>query len=180
MSFKKFLSGKNTSRKDKLLALIGESSSQKTINNRKSFLGRTRLVKAMFLAQYLDYQGSDFDLELDIGFSNYDFFIYNHGPFSSEIMADLDELKTDMIEETGSSSGNRIRLTEKGESELDRIKNNLKENELERIQRVAEVISGKNGKSLEEFSLELLNIEDEKENWIGVKVEKIIQGVENN
>lgn len=119
--------------------------------------GRTKFMKLVFLSEYYDREQQELKPEEEIGVFN-DFIIYNHGPFSRDVMDSFDILKEkDLIrEETELTySGDRrkiIKLTDKGEELIE---------ELEQFGSVENTISEfcqDSGSELEEKSLSLLGI----------------------
>lgn len=109
---------------DLLLAVLGATDRQRVE-------GRTRFMKLVFL---LD-QETDVDVD-------YEFDGYKHGPFTREVLDDLEELDRKGLidaQKTSTSSGNvmyNFKVTSQGEREVDRIRNRRDEDIVSEIERI--------------------------------------------
>lgn len=155
--------------KERLLKVI-ESSCEND-----SLIGRKKLMKLMFFIKYFDFEKKS--LETGINFGDFNFIIYNYGPFSLEVMNKFDELKKEgLIKETKFvSTGHKIELTKKGKEKLKEIEEKMSGSELSRIKQVSQEFGSMSGRELEKKSLEYLNItQEDKPELIGTPVEVVI------
>lgn len=127
--------------------------------------GRTKLMKLVFFSEYYNPNTDSLQSEERMGIFD-DFIIYNHGPFSRDVMNIFDTLKEHgLIEEDTelTFSGNRkkiIRLTKKGREKIE--ENDLSQ---ESIEQVIFKFGDKKATNLEKDSLSMLGISrSEKEN----------------
>ncbi|MFB6216310.1 MAG: type II toxin-antitoxin system antitoxin SocA domain-containing protein [Candidatus Aenigmatarchaeota archaeon] len=162
------LFNRNLDSEEKLLGLIGNCIQNGNVN------GRKKLMKLVFFMEYLDFEENR--LSTDTGWGDFDFIIYSYGPFSHDVMDDFDELKEkEWIEEKRDFMGYSIELTEDGRKKLDSLEDKLEEDEIERLDKLCDRFSNKNGGSLERKSLEYLGItKEEKSDFMGTPVEVII------
>lgn len=154
---------------DRLLALIEQGS-----DSDGAVFGRKKLIKLVFFAKYLDLDKNR--LTPDSKFGDFDFIIYNYGPFSYDVMNSFDELKEEgLIKEERGRMGYNIKLTEKGEEKAKKAEKKMEKEELNRIRRIAEEFADYNGGSLERKSLKYLEItKDDKDDLAGTPVEVVI------
>ena len=106
---------------------------------RNSHLGKTAMMKALFLLQQVK--------GIDLG---YDFSIYTYGPYDSGVMEDIDDLVSDGFLASCSywyrnSVGYNISLTERGNSAL----KPLPEKESQALSDISGFIRGKSARDLE-------------------------------
>lgn len=103
---------------DLLLAVVGNSDGQMVE-------GRTRFMKLIFL---LEEEAEELNVD-------YDFCPHEHGPFSKEVLDDLEALESKGlvdINKTSTRSGNvkyNLKLTERGEKEFKRLSAEMEEEE---------------------------------------------------
>lgn len=161
---------KNPDDKDRLLALIEQGSDADG-----RVFGRKKLIKLAFFAKYLDLDEDR--LTTSSKFGDFNFIIYDYGPFSFDVMNEFDKLKEeDLVQEKKGPLGYTIRLTERGKTRANKIENKLEE-ENERLDKIADDFAELNGGQLEDMSLEYLGIDkDDKPRLSGTPVEAVITG----
>jgi len=130
--------------------------------------GRKKLMKLMFLLEHLDIKRKK--LVPDKMFTGNNFIIYKYGPFSFQVMDDLDKLKKDgCITEENSAGEIKIKITESGKEKIQNI--DIGEGKIERLEMIKNNYCNMTGKQLEDLSLKLLGIKKEdKEKIIGIPV----------
>jgi len=113
--------------KDLLLAVLGSSDGQMVE-------GRTRFMKLIFL---LEEEAEELNVD-------YRFRPHEHGPFSKKVLDDLEALESKGlvdIDKSSTRSGNvkyNLRLTEMGEKELERLSDEMGEEEHSDIEDIVE------------------------------------------
>lgn len=135
--------------------------------------GRTKLMKLVFFSEYYDTENDSLQDEEQMGLFD-DFIIYNHGPFSRDLMNVFDSLKEEgLVEEETELTfkGNRrkvIHLTEDGEKKVDSGNN--------RVSSITDDFGNMSASKLEELSLNFLDISrEEKEQYRYTHVSEIIE-----
>lgn len=142
----------------RLLELISECSGRVE--------GRTKLMKLVFLSEYYNPEEESLQTDERMGVFD-DFVIYNHGPFSRDLMDVFNSLKEDgfIEEETELTfTGNRrkiIQLTKEGEQTVDELD---LENDI--VSTTVSIYGESSASTLEDRSLSLLGITpEEKEDY---------------
>lgn len=160
---------RDVSDSDKLLYLIGSSSTDDILH------GRKKLTKLAFFTEHWIPEEDLLSDRQRIGV--FDFIIYKYGPFSREMMDLFDDLKQEnLIEESRHPmGGSEIRTTEEGKEKFNQIDRNLPKSETSQISRVTAKFGDKRGGELENLSLEYLGIsQEEKHEYMGMPVDVVI------
>jgi len=133
--------------------------------------GRKKLMKLMFFLEHFDFNQEK--LTSKHQFCKNEFLIYKYGPFSFDVMNNLEKLKKEgYITEEGRGYPEpiTIKLTDKGLKEIDKHKplNEEFENQLLKVRRR---FSGKSGFELEGMSLSMLHItKEDKDEFLGLPI----------
>ncbi|GAB3684412.1 hypothetical protein GCM10028857_13360 [Salinarchaeum chitinilyticum] len=133
-------------------------------------------MKLAFFAEHFDT--SEEDLISEPQMESFDFHIFKYGPFSKEVLDELDNLKySGNIDEDSSRMQHRIKITPDGENKISDIEHRLCPEEQEHLDEIAEEFSDKSGSELENLSLDMLGIEKrEKDRYRGMSISSIIDG----
>lgn len=160
----------SVSRKDKLLYLLDLSSDSHRI------VGRKKLMKLAFFLEHYDPNSDQLVSEPQVG--EYDFEIFKYGPFSKEVLDDLDDLKRqDSLRENSSRMQYLIDVTPDGNHKTNQLERELSPSEKEQMEKIAEKFSSQTGSELESLSLELLGISKrEKDQYRGMSISSIVDG----
>jgi uncharacterized protein YwgA len=137
--------------------------------------GRTKLMKLIFFSEYYDPESDSLQPEERMGVFD-DFIIYNHGPFSRDLMDVFDSLKEEgLIEEETELTfrGNRrkvIHLTDEGWDEVEEM-----DSEEGVISDICKTFGKESASTLEDLCLEMLGLNcEEKDQYRFTPVSKII------
>lgn len=133
----------------------------------KSGMGKTAVMKAMFLLQQVK--------GVKLG---YDFSIYTYGPYTSDVMEDIDDLvKEGLLSSAmypvGRCVGYRLSATEQGRSAAEK----LSDEEAQALRDISSFVDGKSARELELYStiIYIVNLyaKNSWENSEGPIVEKV-------
>ncbi len=133
--------------------------------------GRTKFMKLVFLLEHFDLETETASAEPRFGVFD-DFYVYDHGPFSRDVMDAFDDLKSnDIVEESDEFvNGRRGKVIER--SRQDSVGEQFDTDEFTQI---VERFGDENGTTLANRSLELLGIESsEKEQYQYTDVSELL------
>ncbi len=142
----------NTTQRSVLLALIDRCGNVVE--------GRTKLMKLCFLLEHYDEDNELSESEAVGVFTN--FFIYDHGPFSRDVMDAFNDVRQqNLVRETAEQTvaGNRrfrIELTQKGQQQTTTVEAS------NRLTQIVETFGTRQGTELETQVLDMLEIEREE------------------
>lgn len=159
-----FLKGPSTSA-DKLLYVVGSMKID----------GRLKLMKMMFFLEHLDVKMDK--LLPDTMFSKNEFVVYKYGPFSFDVVRQIQELKeSGLITETLGDEGHIVPiLTDKGKMRFEEVKKELSTDNIDRVNTIKQRFDKFSGGELATKSLEYLGIKkSDKERYLGVPVSVIV------
>jgi hypothetical protein len=133
--------------------------------------GRTKFMKLVFLLEHFDPETETASAEPRFGVFD-DFYVYDHGPFSRDVMDAFDDVKSnDIVEESDEFvNGRRGKVIER--SREDSVGEQFDTDEFTQI---VERFGDENGTTLANRSLELLGIESsEKEQYQYTDVSELL------
>jgi hypothetical protein len=123
----------------------------KRLMEKKSFYGKLQVMKLMFLIEHYDADSKTIREDSLLG---NEYYIYYLGPFSFEISKEFDRLKEEDLKE-------EIKLDEDLKKKVDFVIDNFGMND---------------GRTLQKFCLNLLNISiEEKGKYMGFKIKEVLE-----
>ena len=123
----------------------------KRLMNKKSFHGKLQVMKLMFLIEHYDAETKTIREDSLLG---NEYYIYYLGPFSFEVSKEFDRLKEEDLKE-------EIKLDEDLKKKVDFVIDNFGMND---------------GRNLQKFCLNLLNISmEEKGKYMGFKIKEVLE-----
>jgi len=124
----------------------------------------------MFFLEYFDPEEKK--ITPTKGFCNNEFILYKYGPFSFEVLEDVDNLKKNgFVKEYITPSTVSIKITNKGKEKIKEIENKVNEKQLKRLKEIKDESSNESGHNLEQLSLGYLGIkEEEKDSLMGIPI----------
>lgn len=134
--------------------------------------GRTKFMKLVFMLEHFDPATESVTAEPRFGVFD-DFHIYDHGPFSRDVMDAFDDLKSDgtVSESDEFVNGRRGKVIER-DSEASF---SIEEFDAERFEEILEQFRAETGSTLADRSLDLLGIDpSEKEKYRYTDVSDIV------
>ncbi|MFB6177091.1 MAG: hypothetical protein ABEI99_08130 [Halobaculum sp.] len=134
--------------------------------------GRTKFMKLVFMLEHFDPATGGVTAEPQFGVFE-DFHIYDHGPFSRDVMDAFDDLKTDgaVSESDEYVNGRRGKVIERDGGTSSRTE----EFDTEQFREIIERFRAETGSTLADRSLDLLGIEpSEKEQYRYTEVSEIV------
>jgi len=138
-------------RKDYLLLVI------KRLIDNGFYEGRLKLMKLVFFLEHFSEVGNV--LTKEHLFKGNDFIIYKFGPFSFDVVNDMQELVSEgFIEEEEKGFTKSVTLTEVGEEKINKLQESVDQKDITRIETILNKFGSMNGKQLEKTSLEFLGL----------------------
>jgi len=154
---------------------IGPQEKLLYVIERMKIDGRLKLMKLMFFLEHLDLKTNK--LTPDKIFSGNEFIIYRFGPFSFDVVNSMQKLKENDLVVESSPDGSHIvpSLSDKGKDEIQKVKEEMSKECINRVNEIKEKFDSFSGRELENKSLEYLHIKKEdKGRYLGVPVAVII------
>lgn len=160
--------GKDLQKEDYLLYSIKHFSRESGIK------GRKKLMKLMFFLEHLNLEQDE--LVPDRCYGKNEFIIYNYGPFSFDVMNNIEKLKGEnKVTEKQGIKPFVISLTKEGKDKAKKIGEKLSKEKIQRVEKIKERFISKPGWKLEKESLEYLGITEEDKNSLkGTPVRVVI------
>jgi uncharacterized protein YwgA len=133
--------------------------------------GRTKFMKLVFLLEHFDPETETASAEPRFGVFD-DFYVYDHGPFSRDVMDAFDDLKSDGVVEESDEfvNGRRGKV-------IERSRDGSLEGpfDTDEFTQIVERFGDENGTTLADHSVELLGIEpSEKEQYQYTDVSELL------